>query len=179
MEGKRLLEHRRVEQAERVVDRSPDEAVRVTVNLASVNTDTQPDLGGFSGQPVVTAEQCVQMGEEWMDHGDAGPPGRDDHQDSVASILVEALLPGDGRIAEGTDKQPVESVAHGELHLVVARAGGGEARDVDYEDYAVPRAAARPLAAGRTLEPKGCPAREGTLRGNDGAGEQHGKCRDG
>ncbi len=82
-------------------------------------------------------------------------PGWDDHQGSVAAILVEALLPGDGRSAEGTNKQPVQRVTDGELHLVVARAGGGEAGDVDYEDDAVLRIAAGPLAVGRTVDPGG------------------------
>jgi hypothetical protein len=163
--GKRLLEHGRVKQAERVIDGNPDEAVRVTMNLAGVNGDPQPDPGGLPGQPVVTAQQCPQVAEQRMDHGNAGPPGRDDHQDAVAAVLVQALLPADGRSAEGADEQPVERVPHGELHLIVA---GGEAGDVDHEDDAVPRIAeCRPSR----LEPN--------RAGDDGTGEQHGKHRDG
>jgi hypothetical protein len=116
----RLLEARRVEQAEDVVDRRAHEPFGVGAHPSAVQRDAQPHRRDLARQLVGPAELGVQVFDQ-REHQQrrVGLVGKNDH-DAVAAVLVVAVVEGESRRVEGRLHGGVEAQVQMFLNAIPA-----------------------------------------------------------
>ena len=129
----RLLDHARLQKAERQVDRRGGRPMLVEVDLTSVQCDPQPDPLQVRVRAIVPAQLIDQRGRQRFHEEALGHLRADQDEHAVAAVLVIAVSPWNTRPAECLPHRTVQSVTDGQL-IPVGAMPISKSLDVDSND---------------------------------------------